>query len=160
GGVFPIPAAKVGRVARLTGLDGQNKMSKSLGNAIFLSDDPKTVQKKCNKIFTGRGSMDDPPVIEGNTALEYANIICPPARAAELQAAYAKSEIGDGALKKEVAANINAFLEPIRDRRSKLTDDDIMDVIKEGNAKANATAEQTLWRAKEAMKYNFHPRKL
>lgn len=163
GGVFPVPQAKIGRIARLTGIDGQNKMSKSLGNAIFLNDDPKTVQKKCSKIFTGRGTMDDPPVIEGNTVLEYVRIFCAPGtpgRAAELEAAYAGSELGDGALKKEVAGAINAFLEPIRERRNKLTDADIMDVIREGNQKANAAAEQTLWRAKEAMQYNFHPRKL
>lgn len=160
GGVFPVPQAKIGRIARLTGIDGQNKMSKSLGNAIFLNDDPKTVQKKCNKIFTGRGTMDDPPVLQDNTVLEYVRIFCTPDRAAELETAYAKSELGDGALKKEVAGAINAFLEPIRERRGKLTDDDIMDVIKEGNQKANAAAEQTLWRAKEAMQYNFHPRKL
>jgi len=161
GGVFPVPEARVGRVARLTGIDGKQKMSKSLGNAIFLSDTPRQVQKKCNRIYTGRGAMDDPPVLEGNTVLEYLNIFHPdPDRVAELKQAYANNEIGDGALKKEVGQAINDFLDPIREKRASLSDDDALDLIRRGNAKANAVAEQTLWQAKQAMHYAFHPRRL
>lgn len=160
-GVFPIPKAKVGRIARLTGVDGKNKMSKSLGNAIFLSDTPKEVKKKCNSIFTGRGTMDEPPVLENNTVLEYLEVfVRDESRVAELKEAYAKSEVGDGALKKEVAAAINAFLEPIREKRAALTDDDALDVLKTGTRRANEVAEQTLWKAKQAMTWDFFPREL
>lgn len=161
GGVFPVPDAKVGRIARLTGIDGTNKMSKSLGNAIFFSDTPKEVKKKCNRIFTGRGTMDDPPVLEGNTVLEYLDIFhSDKDRVAELKDAYAKNEIGDGALKKEVGEAINAFLDPIRERHATISDDDVLDVLKDGCRRANATAEQTLWRAKQAMTWDFFPREL
>ncbi len=161
GGVFPIPEARIGRVARLTGIDGKNKMSKSLGNAIHLSDTPKQVQKKCNKIFTGRGSMDDPPVLENNTILEYLDIFMPDkARAAELNEAYAASKIGDGDLKKEVGAAMNALLEPIREKRATISDDDVIDVLKDGCRKANAVAEQTLWKAKQAVRYDFFKREI
>jgi tryptophanyl-tRNA synthetase len=60
GGVFPVPRADVGKVGRLVGIDGKNKMSKSLGNAIFISDPPKEVEKKVMKIFTGRQSPTEP----------------------------------------------------------------------------------------------------
>ncbi len=159
GGVFPVPEAKVGRVGRLAGTDGQNKMSKSLGNAILLSDTPKAVQKKCNKIFTGRGSTDDPPVLEGNTVLEYLEIFHEdPDRVAELKGQYAASELFDGHLKKEVGEAINRLLDPVRERRAAITDADALDVIKEGTARANEVAEQTLWEAKKAANYGFFER--
>ncbi|MBI1368307.1 MAG: tryptophan--tRNA ligase [Planctomycetes bacterium] len=161
GGVFPIPEAKTGRIARLTGIDGKNKMSKSLDNAIFLSDDPKTVQKKCNKIFTGRGSMDDPPVLENNTIIEYLTAFEKDPRKVEaLIAEYAAGKIGDGHLKKEVSAAINLFLEPVRERHAKFSDDDVIDILKDGCARANATAEATLWQAKQAAKFDFFERKI
>jgi tryptophanyl-tRNA synthetase len=161
GGLFPIPEAKVGRVARLTGIDGVNKMSKSLGNAIFLSDTPKEVTKKCNKIFTGRGTMDDPPVMENNTVIEYLRAFHrDQAKVDELVEAYSKSELGDGHLKKEAAAAINALLDPIREKRASLTDADARDILRAGSAKANAFAEDTLWQAKQAMGFDFFGRKL
>lgn len=159
GGVFPVPGPKIGRVARLTGIDGTNKMSKSLGNAIFLSDTPKQVQKKVNRIYTGRGTMDDPPVLEGNTVLEYLDIFAAD-EADQLKAAYARSEVGDGDLKKRVGAKINELLDPVRDKRAAISDDDAMDIIRAGNARANALAERTLYEAKQAMGYDFHPRGL
>jgi tryptophanyl-tRNA synthetase len=161
GGVFPVPEAKIGRTGRLTGIDGTNKMSKSLGNAIFLTDTPKQVTKKCNKIFTGRGTMDDPPVLEGNTVIEYLRTFHNDQQHVdELIASYGKGEIGDGHLKKEAGLAINAFLEPVRERRASISDDDVMDLLQTGNAKANAYAEQTLYRAKQAMHYDFGKREL
>lgn len=161
GGVFPIPHAKLGRVKRLTGTDGKQKMSKSLGNAIFLSDDAKTVQKKCNKIFTGRGTMDAPPVLEGNTVFEYHEAFNPDqSRVAELKESYAAGKLGDGQVKKELAEALNAFLDPIRERRATLTDADAIDVLKDGTRRANTVAEETLWMAKRAAKFDFFKREL
>jgi len=161
GGVFPVPGPKVGRVARLTGIDGEQKMSKSLGNAIFLSDTPKQVTKKCNRIYTGRGTMDEPPVVEGNTVFEYLSIFHPDAgQVAELKSAYAKGEVGDGDCKKELGRALNAFLDPIRERRARYSDDDVLDVLKAGTAKANAVAENTLYEAKRAMRFDFGERTL
>ncbi|MFG0275955.1 MAG: tryptophan--tRNA ligase [Phycisphaerales bacterium] len=165
GGVFPIPKALVGRVARLVGYDGQQKMSKSLGNAIELADTPKQVQKKVNKIFTGRQSPTEP----GDTAnalFQYVDAFIPdPERVAELKCRYSAGEdIGDGEIKKEVGEAINAMLEPVRERRAALDgpggDDTVIDIIKAGTARANAIAEETLWKAKEAMRLDFFPRSL
>ena len=159
GGVFPVPEAKIGRVSRLTGIDGTNKMSKSLNNAIALNDTPKKVKKMCNKIFTGRGSLEDPPVLENNTIFEYHDAFNPDKdRVAELRDAYAKNEIGDGAVKKELGEVLVNFLEPIQDRRAQISDDDVIDVLKDGTRKANQTAEETLWAAKEAAKFDFFKR--
>jgi tryptophanyl-tRNA synthetase len=161
GGVFPVPEAKIGRVARLTGMDGEHKMSKSLGNAIYLSDTAKQVQKKCNKIFTGRGTMDDPPVLEGNTVLEYHQAFNPDSqRVAQLKQTYADGEIGDGAVKKELGEVINALLEPIRQRRESISDGDVIDVLRGGTRRANEVAEATLWEAKKAARFDFFERGL
>lgn len=161
GGVFPIPGAKIGRVARLSGTDGKNKMSKSLGNTILLGDDEKTVQKKCNKIFTGRTDPSSPGVVQGNVLFEYHDAFnTDKARVAELKELYRAGKIGDGEVKKECAAAINQLLEPMRRRRAKITDADVVDALKTGTQKANAVAEETLWMAKKAAKYDFFPRKL
>ena len=161
GGVFPIPGAKIGRIARLTGTDGKNKMSKSLDNAILLGDDEKTVQKKCNKIFTGRVDPHSPGVVEGNVLFEYHDAFNRnKSRVAELKDLYRAGKIGDGDVKKECAAAINQLLEPMRRRRAAITDAAVIDALKSGTKKANAIAEQTLWMAKQAAKFDFFPRKL
>jgi len=167
GGVFPIPRAKIGRVARLVGLDGTNKMSKSLGNAIFLYDDAKTVQKKLNKITTGRQSPTEPGEIT-NTLMQYVDVfiggasVAGEARAAEIKRLYATGEdggIGDGHIKAELGEAINALIEPMRVRRAKLDgpegDAIVNDVIRRGIARANIVAEETLHLAKKAMGLDF-----
>ncbi len=159
GGVFPVPEAKLGRIKRLTGIDGVNKMSKSLGNAIFLTDEPRAVEKKCKKIFTGRTDPTAPGKVEGNVLFEYHEAFnADKGRVAELKDLYAAGQIGDGAVKQELADAINAFLDPIRSRRATLTDADAVDVLREGTKRANAVAEATLWEAKKAAQYNFFPR--
>lgn len=160
GGLFPIPKAMIGRVARLPGTDGVNKMSKSLNNAIFLSDDAKTVQKKVNKVFTGRQSPTEPGDVN-NALFQFVDaFIHDKDRVAELKRKYAAGDnIGDGHVKQEVAEAINALLEPMRERRARYEgkggDDAIIDVIKDGTRRANVVAEETLWRAKEAMRLGF-----
>jgi len=163
GGAFPVPEGKVGRVAKLMGIDGSPKMSKSLGNTIFLSDTPKQVRKKCNKIYTGRQSAADPGVIEGNPLWQYHDAFNPDeAEVAEMKALYRDGKIGDGDCKKRLAECLNELLEPMRQRRAELEADPdrVMDVLRTGTRKANDVAEDTLWRAKEAMKYDFFPRAL
>lgn len=166
GGVFPIPKALLGRVKRLPGVgDGKQKMSKSLGNAIFLSDTPKDVQKKINKITTGRQSPTEPgdPT---NILFQFVEaFILDEARVAELKDRYARGDnLGDGHVKQELAEAINALLEPMRTRRAEYEksggDDAIIDIIKAGVKKANATAEETLHLAKRAMKLDFGRRTL
>ncbi|MFN0131604.1 MAG: tryptophan--tRNA ligase [Phycisphaerales bacterium] len=170
GGVFPIPKAKVGRVGRLPGIDGVQKMSKSLGNAIFLYDDAKTVQKKLNKITTGRQSPTEPGN-SSNVLMQYVDAFIGghtaegQARAAEIKRRYAAGDnIGDGHVKAELGEAINALLEPMRLRRATLDgpegDARVVDVIRRGTARANRVAEETLFAAKRAMKLDFGTRTL
>lgn len=164
GGVFPIPRAKVGRIARLAGIDGVNKMSKSLGNAIFLYDSAKDVQKKVNRITTGRQSPTDPGD-PGNVLMQYVDAFIGGERAAEIKRRYAAGDnIGDGHIKQELGEAINALLEPMRERRAKLDGEQgdaiAHDVIRKGIRGANIVAEETLHLAKKAMKLEFGRRTL
>lgn len=165
GGLFPIPGAMVGRVGRLVGVDGKQKMSKSLGNAIFLSDAPKEVQKKVGRIFTGRQS----PTEKGDTdnaLFQYVRaFVRDEARVKELEDRYSRGDnLGDGHVKQEVAEWINRLLEPMRVRRAEYEkpggDDAVIDIIRAGTKRANDVAEETLYLAKQAMKLDFGRRSL
>jgi tryptophanyl-tRNA synthetase len=163
GGVFPIPVADVGSTGRLVGTDGKNKMSKSLNNAIYITDTHKQIRKKLGKLYTGRQDPNDPGDIE-NALFEYVRTFIPdPDRVAELERAYAAGDdIGDGHIKVEVADAINDLLEPMRERRAKYEGDDdlIIDILKDGCTRANARAEETLVLAKEAARLRFFDREL
>lgn len=162
GGLFPIPEALVGRIARLVGIDGVQKMSKSLGNAIFLSDTPKEVQKKVNKIFTGRQSPTEPGD-PNNALMQYVDAFMPRERAEEIRRRYAAGDsIGDGHIKAELGGTINALLQPMRDRRAAYEGPDgdakVVEIIRRGTARANEVAEQTLYEAKKAMRLDYGAR--
>ena len=163
GGVFPIPEADVGKVARLPGTDGVNKMSKSLGNAIFLTDELKQIKKKLGKLYTGRQSPDEPGDIE-NALFQYVRTFISDAdRVAELERRYAAGDdIGDGHIKIEVAEAIDALIAPMRERRAAWDDrdDDLIDILREGSRRANAVAEETLAMAKNAAGLGFWKRSL
>ena len=164
GGVFPVPKAKIGRVPRLVGIDGVNKMSKSLGNAIFLFDSPAEVKKKVGKIFTGRQSPTEPGNGE-NVLMQYCDAFLPEARAEELRDRYTRGDnIGDGHIKAELAEAINALLEPMRARRTMLETPEgeamMVDLLKVHTRKANAVAEETLAMAKKAMNLDYFKRTL
>jgi tryptophanyl-tRNA synthetase len=162
GGVFPVPLADVGKVGRLVGIDGENKMSKSLNNAIYISDTAKQVQKKVNKIYTGRQS----PTEKGDPAnilMQYCEIFIPDQdRVAEIKRRYAAGDdIGDGHIKQELGAAINELLDPMRERRLQFeNDDDVIDVLKRGTTRANAVTEETLAMAKDASGLGFFSRDL
>jgi tryptophanyl-tRNA synthetase len=166
GGLFPIPRALLGRVKRLPGVgDGKQKMSKSLGNAIFLSDPPKEVQKKINRITTGRQSPTEPGD-PSNVLFQFVEAFIPdPARVAELKDRYARGDnLGDGHVKQELADAVNRLLEPMRARRAEYEqpggDDTIIDIIRDGTRRANVVAEETLYLAKDKMGLAFGKRTL
>jgi tryptophanyl-tRNA synthetase len=165
GGVFPIPKALIGRIGRLPGIDGTQKMSKSLGNAIMLSDSPKDVQKRIGKITTGRQSPTDRGDITNVLFTFVRAFIRDEARVKELERRYAEGDnIGDGHVKLELAEHINKLLEPMRARRAEYEsaggDEKIIDIIRAGTKRANAVAEETLYMAKKAMKLDFGRRTL
>jgi tryptophanyl-tRNA synthetase len=163
GGVFPIPRADVGKVGRLAGIDGVNKMSKSLNNAIFIADDPKEVEKKVKKIFTGRQSPTEPGDVN-NVLFQYVRtFLKDEARVKELEERYAKGDnLGDGHVKLEVAAAINELLAPMRERRAKYEgrDDLVLEILKAGCERANKLAEATLERVKDHANLVHWPRTL
>ncbi len=165
GGLFPIPKALVGRVGRLVGTDGKNKMSKSLGNAIFLSDTPKEIKKKLGQLYTGRQAIDEPGDTD-NALFQYVRaFIKDEERVKELEDRYARGDnIGDGHIKVEVGDAIEALLGPMRERRAKFEgpsgDDLVVNILSEHAKRANAVTEETLYLAKEKMQMQLARRRL
>lgn len=164
GGLFPIPKAEVGRIGRLPGIDGR-KMSKSLGNAIYLSETAKQIKKKIGKITTGRQEMDEPGDIT-NLLFDYVRAFIPDTdRVAELEKKYSEGDnIGDGHIKVEVAEEIEKIVGPIRERRAEFDtpagEEKIVEIIRAGTKRANEVAEETLYEAKKAMRIDFGAREL
>jgi tryptophanyl-tRNA synthetase len=161
GGVFPVPRADVGQVGRLVGIDGVNKMSKSLNNAIFISDDEKAIKKKIGQIYTGRQSLTEKGDIN-NALFQYVRTFIPDqSRVAELERKYSEGDnIGDGHVKAEVAEAVNALLAPMRERRKQYEGDDeaILKILKQGSERAIVTTEGTLSLAKNAAGAGFFTR--
>ncbi len=121
GEVFPEPEGLVGRVPRLVGLDGNAKMGKSLNNAIYLKDDAETVTKKVKRMFTDptRIHATDPGHVEGNPVFMYHDAFNPDkAEVQDLKERYVKGTVGDVEVKQKLALALNAFLDPIRERRA------------------------------------------
>ncbi len=120
GEVFPIPEAMVGEVPTLVGIDGKAKMSKSLNNAIFLSDSPEEVRKKVMRMYTDpkRIRADIPGTVEGNPVFIYHDIFNPNKEEVEdLKERYRQGRVGDVEVKEKLARALNNFLDPIRERR-------------------------------------------
>ncbi len=171
GGLFPIIVPKVGRVKRLVGIGPPGpsgallKMSKSLNNSIFLSDSAEEVEKKVRGMYTDpkRLRATDPGETdpEKNPLWALHDAFNPDAAwVAEHRELYSKGQVGDVAIKKKLIECLNTVLEPIRARRAKITQADVMDALKLGTQKANAVAEETLALAKKAMKQDFFTREL
>ena len=174
GGTFPVIAPKIGRVGRLPGTGGPGeggqllKMSKSLGNAIFLSDDADTLKKKVMGMYTDparvRKTDAGNPDPSANPLFAYLTTFHPDQDwVAKQSAAYAAggdAAPGDAQLKKELIAVLDAFLTPMRERRASITEADVMAALKQGTARANEVAEETLSLAKAAMKQDYFGRSL
>jgi tryptophanyl-tRNA synthetase len=154
--VFPIPEGLVGKVPTLPGTDGQSKMGKSLGNAIFLTDDAETVQRKVMSMYTDptRIHATDPGHVRGNPVFVYHDAFNDDAAEVdELKKRYRKGTVGDVEVKKRLIAALGRFLEPIRERRVEFARQKglVDDIIRDGSARAREECRQTLAEAKEAM---------
>ena len=171
GGVFPIIEPKLGRVRRLvgTGAPGPTgelfKMSKSLNNAIFLSDDSDAVQKKVMAMYTDpkRIRATDPGTVENNPLWIFHETFNPDkAWVAEQEEAYRAGKVGDVIIKRKLVEVLNALIEPIRSRRKQFESrpDDVLDALRTGTRRANVLAEETLALAKRAMKQDYFSRSL
>lgn len=156
GEVFPMPDTLIGEVPTLPGIDGKAKMSKSLGNCIYLSDEPEMVKEKVMRMYTDptRIHPTDPGHVEGNTVFIYHDAFNKNKDEVEdLKKRYQAGKIGDIEVKDKLAAAINEFLEPIRARRKKFEKDPnlVENILKEGTQKARAEAQKTLKLARQAM---------
>jgi tryptophanyl-tRNA synthetase len=164
GEVFPIPDALIGEVPTLVGTDGQAKMSKSLGNAIFLSDDRKTVEQKVRSMYTDpkRVRADIPGTVEGNPVFIYHDAFNPDlAEVNDLKERYRQGKVGDVEVKMKLARALNSLLEPIRERRAHYASQPglVEDILVDGTRRMQAEARETMSRVYAAMGlYGIHLR--
>lgn len=160
GDVFPQAKALISPVPRLPGIDGKAKMSKSLGNAIYLSDSADIITKKVMSMYTDAGHIhvQDPGKVEGNVVFDYLDVFDPDKQAvAALKEHYQRGGLGDVALKKRLIGLLNDFLEPIRVRRNQLAQDpqEVMRVVLAGTAKVREVAQGTMQQVRAAMKLDY-----
>ncbi len=156
GETFPVPDVLVSEVGSLVGTDGNAKMSKSLGNAIYLSDDAKTVAKKVMGMYTDpkRVSADIPGTVEGNPVFDYHDAFnADRAEVEELKARYRAGKVGDVEVKERLIVSLNAFLDPIRERRAKYESQSGLadEVVYDGTMRMREEARATLAVALKAM---------
>ena len=154
---------------RLPGTDGKAKMSKSLGNCIYLSDDEKTVQQKIMNMYTDPThiKVSDPGHLEGNTVFTYLDAFSKEEDFAkylpeyknlnELKEHYTRGGLGDVKIKRFLNSIMQAELEPIRARRKEYEKDiaAVYDILRAGSDRARQVAEATLQDVKDAMKINY-----
>ncbi|MST79063.1 tryptophan--tRNA ligase [Lactobacillus equicursoris] len=145
---------------RLPGLDGNAKMSKSLGNCIYLSDDAETVKKKVMSMYTDPNHIhvEDPGQIEGNVVFTYLDVFDPDKETvAQLKEDYQKGGLGDVKIKRYLNKVLEAELGPIRERREKYAQniDAVYDMLIAGSKKANEVANQTLDEVRDAIGFNY-----
>ena len=154
---------------RLPGTDGKAKMSKSLVNCIYLSEEPDEIQKKVFSMFTDPThiKVSDPGKLEGNTVFTYLDAFCRPeyfaeflpdyANLQELKDHYTRGGLGDMKVKRFLNNVLQAELEPIRNRRKEYQKDIpyVYEILKKGSEKAEAVAEKTLQEVKASMKINY-----
>lgn len=154
--VFPEPETLIGRVPTLPGVDGKAKMSKSLGNIIQLSDSQPEVERQVRRMYTDptRIHATDPGHVRGNPVFVYHEAFNDePSEVDDLKRRYRQGRVGDVEVKRTLAAALNRFLDPIRERRASYAARPqlVEEVLREGSAHARAEAQKTLRLAKEAM---------
>ena len=155
---------------RLPGIDGKAKMSKSLGNCIYLSDEPEDIRKKIMSMFTDPNHLrvEDPGQVEGNPVFIYLDAFCRPEHFAEflpdynnldeLKDHYRRGGLGDVKVKKFLNNVVQAELAPIRERRKEWEQrlPDVYDILAEGSKRAEATAAKTLADVRHSMKIDYY----
>ena len=160
GDVLVEPQPLLTTFGRLPGLDGDKKMSKSIGNTILLSDTPEEVVKRVRQMYTDpkRVRADIPGTVEGNPVFVYHDAFNPNvAEVDDLKARYRAGTVGDVEVKMKLAAALNAHLDPIRDRRSAALARPgyLRDVMFEGSKRARVVAAETMARVRDAMKISY-----
>jgi tryptophanyl-tRNA synthetase len=160
GDVLVEPQPLLTSFGRLPGLDGDKKMSKSLGNTIHLSDSAEEVTRKVRQMYTDpkRIRADIPGTVEGNPVFIYHDAFNPDtAEVDDLKARYRAGKVGDVEVKTKLANALNAYLTPIRERRAAVLarPDRLKEILFEGSKRARAVAAGTMERVREAMKIAY-----
>jgi len=161
GNVFPLPEALIGRVPRLIGIDGKAKMSKSLGNCIYLSDSEEIVAQKVKKMYTDptRIRATDPGHIEGNVVFLYLDAFYKDKKELEnIKNKYREGGIGDVEIKNMLSKTLNEFLGPIRKRRSfyESHPSEVKKALINGTKRFRNIAKKTIAEVKDAMKISMY----
>jgi tryptophanyl-tRNA synthetase len=156
GDVFPEPDLLLSDVATLPGIYGKQKMSKSLGNAIMISDSADEVTGRVRRMYTDpdRVRADIPGRVEGNPVFLYHDAFNPDtAEVDDLKARYRAGTVGDVEVKTKLANAINAFLDPVRERRAELAGREglVEDILAQGNRAMREVARETMERVEDAM---------
>ena len=160
GEVFPKIKPVISTTSRLVGIDGNAKMSKSLGNGIYLSDSNEEIARKVMMMYTEPGHIhvEDPGKVEGNVVFAYLDIFDPKKdEVADLKKKYEAGGLGDVIIKKRLIEILQELISPIRERREDLAKDPkkIMSILLSGTEEARKVAEETLREVKQAMKINY-----
>jgi len=161
--VFPEPKTMIGEVPTLPGIDGKAKMSKSLGNAIYLSDPPEEVERKVMRMYTdpNRIHPTDPGRVEGNPVFIYHDAFNPDKdEVEELKERYRQGRVGDVEVKKRLARALNAFLDPIRERARKVEQEAglLEDILEAGRRKVTEESKKTWQAVLQAMRLDYFSR--
>lgn len=160
GEVLVEPEALIGRCPRLPGIDGKEKMSKSLRNTIDLSDDAETVRQKVMRMYTdpSRIHPTDPGHVEGNPVFLFHDTFNPNREeVAELKERYRGGRVGDVEVKQRLAAALNGFLDPIRERRHSYEQrpDEVEAILRLGTQRGREAARETMARVRRAMGIDY-----
>ena len=154
------PEALIPSVARLPGIDGKAKMSKSLDSAIYLGDEPDVVRKKVMGMYTDPNHLrvEDPGCVEGNPVFTYLDVFDPDTETvAELKLHYTHGGLGDVILKKRLNEVLQELLGPIRKRRGEFEQDpaEVVNMLRVGTLKARSVATQTLDAVRQSIGINY-----
>ncbi|OLD21964.1 MAG: tryptophan--tRNA ligase [Acidobacteria bacterium 13_1_40CM_3_65_5] len=160
GDVLVEPEPMLTKFERLPGLDGDKKMSKSLGNTIHLSDTAGEVKKKVMRMYTDpkRVRADIPGTVEGNPVFTYHDAFNPNTEEVEdLKTRYRAGQVGDIEVKTKLATALNARLDPIRERRAAILakPDQLKEILFDGSKRARAEAQKTMARVRDAVKITY-----
>jgi len=150
------PKALTSNISRLPGIDGKAKMSKTLKNAIYLSDEEESISKKVMSMFTDPNHLkiEDPGKVEGNPVFIYLEAFCKNKEVVnDMKEHYKRGGLGDIKVKKYLLNVLLEFLDPIRKKRKELEKEKgyLLKILKEGIIKAELKAQETLKEVKDAM---------
>lgn len=159
--IFPIPEAKVGRIGKLVGTDGNPKMSKSLGNTIYLSEEQDELKRKVMNMYTDpkRIHATDPGTVEGNPVFSYLDAFCTETDNTTIQdfkERYAQGKVKDIEVKEYLVGVMSRFLDPIRERRQTYEQKpkEVHEILVEGTKKVRAMTTEVLRELRESLDFN------